>query len=459
MFLLGSFTAVRQLLDLGTSTAFYTFISRQPREKLFYLSYAAWQLAQFLLTVVIIGILLPQQWMDAIWLGHSRGIVLLAFAAIFIQQQAWLTISQLAESQRLTHWIQRLNVMIAIANACMIFVAWQLQSLSVPLIFILVIGEYIVAMAISYKALPPRLTITKSQFDIFQMFGDYARYCAPLLVYSGMGFAHTFAENWLLQRFGGAAQQAYYAIGLQFASISLLATTAIQQIFWKEMAEAHQRSDKPRMAMLYELVPRFTILIAASVCGFLIPWSREIIALVYGPAYIGSGNVLAIMLLHPVHNSLGIIIGTAYLATGNVKAIATMGLVYMTISIPIIYFLLAPSDMLIPGLGLGALGMAAKLVVSQVVQHNIAAWWFARINGFRLAYGYQISSLVVTLSTGAIAFEAATFVSSNLFAKVAIAGLIYLATTVFLLWRWPSFFGFTQDDLHRHLWTMMKSPS
>ena len=462
MFLLGSFTAVRQLLDLGTSTAFYTFISRQPKEKLFYLSYAAWQAAQFIVTVLVIGLLLPQQWIDVIWLGHSREIVLTAFVAIFLQQQAWLTVSQLAESQRLTHWIQRLNISIAVVHAGLMIIAWRLHALSVPLIFGLIFCEYLVAMAVSYKALPQHLATAGSGLDMRRMIRDYIGYCTPLLIYSGMGFAHTFAENWMLQRFGGPTQQAFYAVTLQFAAISLLATTAIQQIFWKEMAEAHQRADHPRLEILYELVPRFTILIAATLCGFLFPWSNEIMALVYGPAYAGAGLVLAIMLLTPIHNSLGIIIGTAYLATGNVKPLTTMGLGYMAISIPMIYFLLAPNDLIVPGLSLGALGMAGKLFVVQIIQHNIAAWWFARINGFKFAYGYQISGMAVTLLVGVIVYQAAGMVAGfaplHIIAKAAISGVLYMATIVFLLWKAPAIFGFTHEDLHRHLWTMVKLP-
>ena len=46
-FLLGSFMAIRTLIDMGTESAFYTFISRKPRVFSFYISYSIWQLIQF----------------------------------------------------------------------------------------------------------------------------------------------------------------------------------------------------------------------------------------------------------------------------------------------------------------------------------------------------------------------------------------------------------------------------
>src|SRR5438477_7907587 len=46
-FLLGSFAAMSQLLDLGTSSAFYTFISQRRRSLSFALIYTGWMTFQF----------------------------------------------------------------------------------------------------------------------------------------------------------------------------------------------------------------------------------------------------------------------------------------------------------------------------------------------------------------------------------------------------------------------------
>ena len=70
-FLLGTFTALRSLLDMGTASAFYTFISKKPRPLAFYISYAIWQLIQFFLPFLIIAFVLPQPWLEAIWVGQE----------------------------------------------------------------------------------------------------------------------------------------------------------------------------------------------------------------------------------------------------------------------------------------------------------------------------------------------------------------------------------------------------
>jgi O-antigen/teichoic acid export membrane protein len=41
-YLLGSFWAIRALLDMGSGSAFYTFIAQRHRGRLFYLVYFCW---------------------------------------------------------------------------------------------------------------------------------------------------------------------------------------------------------------------------------------------------------------------------------------------------------------------------------------------------------------------------------------------------------------------------------
>src|SRR5260221_9055077 len=59
MFLLGSFVAIRSLLDMGSSNAFYTFLSRHTQGHRFYLSYFAWLALQFVITLFFVALIIP----------------------------------------------------------------------------------------------------------------------------------------------------------------------------------------------------------------------------------------------------------------------------------------------------------------------------------------------------------------------------------------------------------------
>ena len=122
-FLFGIFIAITSLLDFGTSHAFQTFISQKERGKMFVLSYACWQLLQFILALLVIGVFFPENWLEQVWLGHKKDLILLALAAVFMQQQAWATMIKIGESKRLTHIVQLLNLSIAVVHFFLNFTA------------------------------------------------------------------------------------------------------------------------------------------------------------------------------------------------------------------------------------------------------------------------------------------------------------------------------------------------
>jgi O-antigen/teichoic acid export membrane protein len=106
MFLLGTFTAARQLLDMGSGTAFFTFLSQRQRSRRFVGWYFAWLGVQFLLPMLAAGLLLPATWVDLIWKGEQRSLVVLAFVAAYMQSVLWSVVLPMGESQRLTRRVQ-----------------------------------------------------------------------------------------------------------------------------------------------------------------------------------------------------------------------------------------------------------------------------------------------------------------------------------------------------------------
>ena len=105
-FLLGSFAAATQLLDLGTSTAFYTFIASRRRSAALFMLYGGWLALQFVVLLLGVGFLLPQSMIQRVWLGHEQGIVLVACAASFLTTQVWTAISRVGEAVRNTVTVQ-----------------------------------------------------------------------------------------------------------------------------------------------------------------------------------------------------------------------------------------------------------------------------------------------------------------------------------------------------------------
>jgi O-antigen/teichoic acid export membrane protein len=460
-FLLGTFVAIRQILDMSSSTAFYTFMSQRRQSSRFVKLFFGWLGVQFAVPLCVVGLLFPSQWIDVVWRGEQRGLVLLAFTAAFMQNSLWPVIQQFGESRRQTIWVQSVGVAIVATHLLAMVLLWSFGILGLYAIFAAIALEYIAAAMVMLKWLPNRAPAESTPSDVVpkSVFGQYLRYCLPLIPYAWIGFAYEFADRWLLQNYGGSVQQAYYAVSAQFSGIALIATSSILNIFWKEIAEAHFRGDHARTHMLYRRISRTLFLVGAIVAGYLSPWAEELLRLILSAAYVGGVSTLVIMFLYPIHQSMGQIGGTMLYATERVTLQAVIGIVFMVVSMGVTYLVLAPANAAVPGLGLASQGLALKMVGLQIIQANIVAYIIARIWKWRFDWAYQPVSLVGCLALGWVAHRVAiSFASSSwpVPAVMALGGILYLMLTVGLVYAMPWLTGFTRTEIVREAMMMLR---
>lgn len=456
MFLLGSFMAIRSLMDLGSSNAFFTFLSQRARGRRFYLIYFSWLGFQFIVTMVLLWLAIPFSLFEKIWLGHSREIVMLAFAAAFMQQQVWQMVGQVGEAMRKTVKVQLMNLAVALLYFMMILLLSVYSRLSVEKVLLLLVGQYAVATIFAYRFLNDNRELSLiTEKPASEIILDYWRYCSPLVVLAFVSFAYDFADKWMLQKFGGSAQQGYFQIANQIAAISLLATSSILNVFWKEISDAWEKQDRARVAMLYRKISRGLVMLGAITSGLLLPWAEQIVNIFLGTAYVHAWPVLAIMLLYPIHQSMGQIGGTMFLASGQTRRYMFVSTVLMLISIPVTYLVLAPaSSDGIHGFEMGALGMACKMVSLGIVSVNIQAWVIARYGGWKFDWIFQIVGIPLMIGFG---YLVKTFVGfwwvldgsgvADLVIPATLALIIYIILTVVALWRLPWLLGLDRGEI------------
>jgi O-antigen/teichoic acid export membrane protein len=449
MFLLGTFTAARQLLDMGSSMAFFTFLSQRQRTRRFVGWYFAWLGVQFLVPLLAVGLLFPTAWVDLIWKGEERSLVILAFLAAYMQSVLWSVVLQMGESQRLTRRVQGVAVSIALLHLLLMLIAWWGDWLSVRAIFWLTIIEWSVAVVLIARHL--RFTPQTDPPDTFRsVFAEFGRYCLPLVLYAWLGFAYEFADRWLLQTYAGSVQQAYYSVAYQFGAIAAIATSSILNIFWKEIAEAHHQGNRERVALLYRQVSRGLFFVAAAGAGFLAPWAEDILRITLGAAYVGGAGTLMIMFFYPLHQSMGQIGGTMAYATGRVAVYVKFGMVFMATSIVVTYFALASEDDPLPGLGLGSLGLAGKMVVMQLLSVNALAWYLARSLDIKFDWVFQPVAALACSGAGLLAYAVSHLlidVGSHLWLALLASGTLYSMLMLALIGLAPSLAGLQRTDI------------
>jgi len=462
-FLLGSFTAIRALTDLGASQAFYTFISQEIRSKAFYLLYFAWLALQFVVIVLLVIVILPDALIDKIWLGHYREIILLAFLASFMQQQVWATVIQVCEAVRKTVLVQSVGLSVVLVHLAVVLLLMWAQWLSIQTVFFALLGEYLIAALVIWALLRRKadekfLVDHAEDFNIKKVLFEYWVFCRPLIIIAFLSFLYEFLDRWLLQRFGGAEQQGFYQISAQFAVVSLLATMSILNIFWKEIAEANKQNNHERVRRLYHKVSRSLLMLGAVISCFLIPWAEELTVLLLGEAYSNAWPVLAVMFLYPVHQSMGQINAAMFMACERTKPYMYLSVLGMMVSMPVTIFLLAPPDAwFISGLGLGALGLAIKMVGLNILFVNLQGWFLSRFHQWKYDWGYQMEGLFALLALSVIIkFSLVALMGGempiemdNLFVLLMLffSGLIYLFAVCFYVWLRPSLFGLDREDI------------
>ncbi len=458
-FLLASMMAVRGLLDMGTASASFTFLSQRRRSRKFVTYYWRWVAIQLALALLMITVALPDAVVDRFWFGESRSTLVLALLAVFMQNVVWTVASQMAEASRETLRLQRLNTLIVVFHLAAAFVLWWLESLSLSLIFAIVSVEWAVAgwlAARLYHAADDAQRTGGNPDTARSMFGEFKSYCLPLLPFAWLSIAYDFADRWMLQHWGGATEQAYFGVGQQFTGIVLLATTSILRIFWKEIAEAHHVGDQQRVAALYRRVSRGLYFIGAVVAGGLMPWVSEILQLTVGSAYVEGNVTLVLMFLYPVHQSLGQITGTMFLATAQVRLYVVLSMAFMLASLVVAYFMMAPTDARIPGLGLASQGLSLKMVTMQILTVNALAWQMARKLGCRFDWEYQVVGLGATVVLGwlAKAIVMAAGSGAGLAAMVA-ASFLYALAIAALFYLMPWLGGLSREELKQYAHSLL----
>lgn len=454
-FLLGSFIAVSAMLDMGSSSAFYTFISRVSSNRKHYALYFSWLCLQFVLSGLVVSVLLPSTILERIWLGHSRGMIMFALTAAFLQQQVWQTVGRIGEAFRKTVRVQIMNVTVAIIHLSIVAILLVLGSVTVKIVLWLVILEYLLATFWACWFLYDRQPFAKSERGSTQeTVLEYWGYCRPLVILSVVGFLYDFADRWMLQHFGGRSQQGFYQISYQFAAVSLLATTAILNVFWKEIADAHSKQDKQKIARLYKKVSRSLFMLGVILSGFMIPWTKEIVAIFLGKAYGLSAPILTIMFLYPIHQSMGQIGGTMLMASGSTKTYMYISGTVMLCSLPVSYIIQAPpTSPYIHGFGLGAIGLAIKMVSLNIISVNLLAWVVARKNGWKFDWFFQIAGMSLMVGGGYFAKYVTalcwdlSLINFKLLMPVGVSGILYLASAAIIIWRMPWLIGMDRNEL------------
>ncbi|MFH2047108.1 MAG: oligosaccharide flippase family protein [Pseudomonadota bacterium] len=451
-FLTNFFTQVVGFLDMGTSTCFYTNISRNPEEHslilfyLYFIAFVSFFVIGFVLLVHFSGI------HETIWIGQNLVYIYLAAGWGLLSWFAQI-LGTMADAYGLTVPAEKVRMLQRISGLVFIVLLYLYNQIYLPQIFfynyfillfliIVLIGVIGSNVHLAKKNLRLSWDSAKKYLKVF------FNYSHPLFIIALFGLVGGIFDRWLLQYFGGSIQQGFYSLSYQIGTICFLFTGAMTPLLMREYSILHGTNNLNEMGRLFKRYVPILYAIAAYFSCFLMVQAQNVVRIIGGSAFQGSIMAVAIMSLYPVHQTYGQLTGSLFYATGRTKLYRNITVIFSLVSLPLTYFMIAPFDKF--GLNAGATGLAIKMVIINIIAVNVQLYFNTKL--LHLSYLHYLVHQIGCLFffTGLAAMSA--LVANYLFADgglydFILSGIIYTMIVIVSVYFKPEILDLKSKDV------------
>lgn len=447
-FLVATGIAIKQLMDLGTSSAFFTFLSQEAKSRKFVFKFFTFFFGKYLVCILLILFVFPSPWIDKIWLSQGVLVIVVSIVAVSMQFDFWPLASQLLESQRETIKVQWIFVVSQLIHIGLILVLHYRGHLTI-LNYLILVGVLWFLVACVVVALYRPMSPCRSTIENAISIKDYLNYCGPIAPIMIISITTEFMDKWMLQNWGGERQQGLYAVSAQIASGALLITASFIKIFWKEVAENWHAENYQHSLKIYLGARKLIFYCGSFIAASAIPWASNIVDFLYGPTYIGATTALMILMLYSMHQSLGQIDSAFLMATGNTKVGLKTNIILAPIGIIISFVMLSNEKIFSLGLDLGAAGLALKALICQLVSVNLIAYLMQKEIKIKFDYIDQIKIplILIVLSLAIKEFTLKIFVDFEYIYIYSIS--LYALVILLSIKYYPKLTSFPSDMLEK----------
>jgi O-antigen/teichoic acid export membrane protein len=458
MFLLQTAAMLRACVDVSSQQAFFTFSSQEresgPLTRLYALALAL----QFVIVMLFVAIAVVADRYEWLWPGqrpdHIFWVTLVEWTLFLV-----LSLQQLGDSKGLTIYPQLIGAAASLLSLIALLVLWATDTLGFySFVWLNLASAALTACALGMWLIRKHRGLvwqgTLSARAYLRRWWQFARPLLLLQIYLPLV---AYLGIWLVQRWNGAVEQGYYALALQWSSLALVFTNAGVSIFWREIAHQSAAGGVLLAAQTYEKFSRLLFFLSLVLACGLSASSATLVEVVAGEQFAPAAVVVALMAFYPASQTLGQLSTAALKATERTSIFARWSILLSIPDLLLVWFLLAPRSATIPGLNLGAEGMAIRTALYGLASVHVFDWLNCRSMGIgfasvlrrRLACFAAVGALAfATLHLGALWLQAAGVPAPGaLIATVC----VYAASLLALLWLVPAVAGVTREQVLRTL--------
>ena len=439
------FAKVIGFLDMGTSIAFFTKLSADSKRKELISFYLLYSLAIFLILAISISIIiyfgysnlfLPNIPIRYIYMGLAFG-----FLIWFIQ-----ILIKISDAYALTISVESIKIINKILSLLLLFYLIYFTTFNLDRYFLF---HYI--SLISFIGVLIWLFIKRDifknifiKFSIIDISKEFIEYCHPLLVYSIIAVLSGIFDIWLLQKVAGSTQTGFYGLAYSISAMCFLFTSAMTPIITREFSKSYASNNIENMRRLFFRYIPMLYSISAFLGIFISLQSSTLLNIFTDERFRDAKLALSLMALYPIHQTYGQLSGSIFYATNQTKLLRDISFIIQPISILL-------SIIFIYLLDLGAVGLALKMILAQILGVNIQLYLNAKFLDFKIKrflyhqlYSILFFAIFAYISTIVVSLESAIW-------EFLISGLLYTILVIIFTFIFPEVFAITRGEIRENL--------
>lgn len=439
--------SILPFLTFSTSTGFYTKLSQRQNEFGLITFYSGISLLGIIILFLFIYVSSVTGIYSTLWVDQDLKYIYMA--ALFASLMWGVnSISQVADAFGITVSVELAKIIIKFISMIALMILFYSNMLNLNFFFNYNYAVFIVTILTSTIII---IKIKKNiefkwhlkKYEIKSYLNEFYKYSSPLFVYVTVGLIVGIFDIWILQKFAGSEQQGYFGLSLQVGALCFVFTSAMTPLITREFSIAYQSNDLVEIRRLFRTYIPMLYSSAAYFCCFISVTASDVIFIFGGSEYTKALIPMSILAFYPIHQTYGQLSGSVFYASGNTKVYSNIGLTFMVLGLPVVFYLIAPTNLY--GLNLGATGIAIKFVTIQVISVNVQLFFNAKFLNMELGYflKHQVVSVLFLIVLSHIADYSISYFNyfNNVIVSFILKGLLYTTLVGFTAWYKPIIFG------------------
>ena len=298
-FITDFFMRLIAFFDTGTSTGFYTKLSQRPEESTLIRFYWGFVAIMSLIMVFFVTTIFMINKQGSIWIDQEARFIWLGLLWGLLY---WLNqiVYKIVDAYGLTVKGELSVIKQKLFGLCFLGVLFISGKFGLLLFFTYHFFMFILMAFLWWKVLkksnirlfpPERLNKTL----IKNYSSEFYQFSMPLFVGGILALPLGFADRWLLQMFGGSAEQGLYSLSFKVGALCFLFTSSMTPLFQREISRAYGDNRLDEMRRLFLRFVPMLYSVAVCIGAFFFFQSDKVSIIVGGESFKGAAVPVSLM--------------------------------------------------------------------------------------------------------------------------------------------------------------------